>query len=124
MIRRPPRSTLFPYTTLFRSLDASTLGGRARDAESECDVSRVRHPGRLGDLASRGERELERALAAVAQSGGPGDSRRLASAGDGGSRPVCALAVSGHPGQWLASLLAREREPHLSDKGRVSLPSD
>src|SRR5690242_21629054 len=24
MIRRPPRSTLFPYTTLFRSLDAQT----------------------------------------------------------------------------------------------------
>src|SRR2546429_6115696 len=24
MIRRPPRSTLFPYTTLFRSLDGST----------------------------------------------------------------------------------------------------
>src|SRR3712207_7923886 len=23
MIRRPPRSTLFPYTTLFRSIDAS-----------------------------------------------------------------------------------------------------
>src|SRR5256886_7445355 len=25
MIRRPPRSTLFPYTTLFRSNDASSL---------------------------------------------------------------------------------------------------
>src|SRR5256886_12322423 len=25
MIRRPPRSTLFPYTTLFRSLDAGVL---------------------------------------------------------------------------------------------------
>src|SRR2546430_17015674 len=25
MIRRPPRSTLFPYTTLFRSLDDETL---------------------------------------------------------------------------------------------------
>src|SRR3712207_8890896 len=25
MIRRPPRSTLFPYTTLFRSLLAATL---------------------------------------------------------------------------------------------------
>src|SRR5882724_8650848 len=25
MIRRPPRSTLFPYTTLFRSLDARRL---------------------------------------------------------------------------------------------------
>jgi len=24
MIRRPPRSTLFPYTTLFRSLDAAS----------------------------------------------------------------------------------------------------
>src|SRR5947209_11876882 len=24
MIRRPPRSTLFPYTTLFRSVNAST----------------------------------------------------------------------------------------------------
>src|SRR2546429_6453412 len=26
MIRRPPRSTLFPYTTLFRSRDAVQLG--------------------------------------------------------------------------------------------------
>src|SRR5256885_13014916 len=26
MIRRPPRSTLFPYTTLFRSLGSSILG--------------------------------------------------------------------------------------------------
>src|SRR2546430_5135557 len=25
MIRRPPRSTLFPYTTLFRSLDAARI---------------------------------------------------------------------------------------------------
>src|SRR3712207_6888697 len=25
MIRRPPRSTLFPYTTLFRSLDGTIL---------------------------------------------------------------------------------------------------
>src|SRR2546430_7491211 len=26
MIRRPPRSTLFPYTTLFRSIDHNNLG--------------------------------------------------------------------------------------------------
>src|SRR5256885_10998392 len=34
MIRRPPRSTLFPYTTLFRSLADRASGGlrlRARD---------------------------------------------------------------------------------------------
>src|SRR3712207_9173731 len=28
MIRRPPRSTLFPYTTLFRSEDVTALGER------------------------------------------------------------------------------------------------
>src|SRR3712207_8666154 len=27
MIRRPPRSTLFPYTTLFRSVDADPVRG-------------------------------------------------------------------------------------------------
>src|SRR2546426_2588272 len=32
MIRRPPRSTLFPYTTLFRSLPAA-LSDRVRPAE-------------------------------------------------------------------------------------------
>src|SRR5260370_19423433 len=31
MIRRPPRSTLFPYTTLFRSLPASRDLGGTRD---------------------------------------------------------------------------------------------
>src|SRR3712207_8575040 len=30
MIRRPPRSTLFPYTTLFRSLVPERLGYRGR----------------------------------------------------------------------------------------------
>src|SRR2546427_3255274 len=29
MIRRPPRSTLFPYTTLFRSVVADGMGGAA-----------------------------------------------------------------------------------------------
>src|SRR5256886_8222758 len=28
MIRRPPRSTLFPYTTLFRSLDPALVCGK------------------------------------------------------------------------------------------------
>src|SRR5258706_7278589 len=30
MIRRPPRSTLFPYTTLFRSTTARSAVGRTR----------------------------------------------------------------------------------------------
>src|SRR2546430_12316384 len=36
MIRRPPRSTLFPYTTLFRSHREVRLGHAAADAEGEC----------------------------------------------------------------------------------------
>src|SRR5258708_14733499 len=31
MIRRPPRSTLFPYTTLFRSMDHSKMSGMDMD---------------------------------------------------------------------------------------------
>src|SRR2546423_8034762 len=34
MIRRPPRSTLFPYTTLFRSVE---LGWVVDDAVTTCD---------------------------------------------------------------------------------------
>src|SRR2546421_3867315 len=33
MIRRPPRSTLFPYTTLFRSRDAPAHRHQSRAAE-------------------------------------------------------------------------------------------
>src|SRR3712207_8367141 len=33
MIRRPPRSTLFPYTTLFRSRLRKELAARATEAE-------------------------------------------------------------------------------------------
>src|SRR2546430_17417366 len=32
MIRRPPRSTLFPYTTLFRSAYAARLAGLRHDS--------------------------------------------------------------------------------------------
>src|SRR2546422_2356580 len=35
MIRRPPRSTLFPYTTLFRSGDVSKQGSRLDERAGE-----------------------------------------------------------------------------------------
>src|SRR2546430_12545688 len=34
MIRRPPRSTLFPYTTLFRSISKSVLNCGGSDART------------------------------------------------------------------------------------------
>src|SRR2546430_7550992 len=35
MIRRPPRSTLFPYTTLFRSVATARLAARHATAEDD-----------------------------------------------------------------------------------------
>src|SRR2546425_3424872 len=43
MIRRPPRSTLFPYTTLFRSPWSTPQGGRFHEESDPGDVpDRVR----------------------------------------------------------------------------------
>src|SRR5947207_15425809 len=57
MIRRPPRSTLFPYTTLFRSQGFHPALGRGRNR------ARLQRPGRaglhFGDL-ERGDRKSTR----------------------------------------------------------------
>src|SRR5690349_24076522 len=59
MIRRPPRSTLFPYTTLFRSCRAqSTPAERARrfperDARPRALAPRVRSEEHTSELQSR-----------------------------------------------------------------------
>src|ERR1039458_361112 len=42
MIRRPPRSTLFPYTTLFRSGQARTRGGAAGERGARSSHARPR----------------------------------------------------------------------------------
>src|SRR5258707_9867078 len=44
MIRRPPRSTLFPYTTLFRSVDASSAGDHCRLSRGRQARARARGP--------------------------------------------------------------------------------
>src|SRR5258705_12236251 len=45
MIRRPPRSTLFPYTTLFRSADAQT-GREATRCGGDRGAAALADPGR------------------------------------------------------------------------------
>src|SRR2546427_1683903 len=68
MIRRPPRSTLFPYTTLFRSPAAAggvvprALAGPGNDFSREPDrrrpaaaQSRIRFPARARRLLPRSE---------------------------------------------------------------------
>src|SRR2546426_5088266 len=44
MIRRPPRSTLFPYTTLFRSLEPARPSGLLRSDLRRADAA---HHGRV-----------------------------------------------------------------------------
>src|SRR5688572_32287007 len=56
MIRRPPRSTLFPYTTLFRSRMSvpRSRGGYARSHGPQRTVARPRRAGhRAGDARPR-----------------------------------------------------------------------
>src|SRR2546427_7296652 len=55
MIRRPPRSTLFPYTTLFRSRDERLLNLKVARAPGELEA----------DLGHAGERHVD-ALAVLA----------------------------------------------------------
>src|SRR5258708_29498539 len=53
MIRRPPRSTLFPYTTLFRSLEFGAHAGRAAIQALRLGVGLVGQAGM--DVAQRSE---------------------------------------------------------------------
>src|SRR3712207_6877257 len=64
MIRRPPRSTLFPYTTLFRSHAFSSIRTRrrrAQDREGSCLRRRRADPrsGGLGGPAAQSRRSEE-----------------------------------------------------------------
>src|SRR2546427_2458760 len=60
MIRRPPRSTLFPYTTLFRS-----LGGHGQDALDQGTVPRLAE-GRVAEEGANGPQACVAAAGPVA----------------------------------------------------------
>src|SRR5690348_5854044 len=80
MIRRPPRSPLFPYTTLFRSGGVADREREIPDAHPvPVPVGAVRRGGGLGREAERfglaGERVVERAVRGMQVAGG---ARRLA----------------------------------------------
>src|SRR2546425_1530326 len=91
MIRRPPRSTLFPYTTLFRSLGVDDLlavgAGRAADGPA-----RVAHDEALAD---------ERLAALHADPVGGGDEDRV--------------RVGGRHAENVRHRLALRSEEHTSE---------
>src|SRR2546426_10912959 len=73
MIRRPPRSTLFPYTTLFRSpeeTEVAVVERAQRFGKGHRVVSSLRGPGREGKMGAHDD-SAWRARAADAVRGAP-----------------------------------------------------
>src|SRR3989441_8963984 len=112
MIRRPPRSTLFPYTTLFRSLGQINPDGRERRSQGNAIARRRarrlhRHP-----------RHFDRAILVVHI-----DASADAVQNPRGKRPArLARALDCRSGQAAVGVLDRERAPdaihtHKSEAG-------
>src|SRR5258708_21728686 len=62
MIRRPPRSTLFPYTTLFRSLIRAGLAGKESEKTGQrvtAAMERIVRDGRWPSKAPFGYRLIQ-----------------------------------------------------------------
>src|SRR5260370_4876764 len=59
MIRRPPRSTLFPYTTLFRSAHRPGRARARKASQDECQLGGRRHSSQRGDRSEEHTSELQ-----------------------------------------------------------------
>src|SRR5436309_10870299 len=94
MIRRPPRSTLFPYTTLFRSVVTATRKARARKADRRGDwnACTVQDPERSLDRKSTrlnsSHVKISYAVFCLKKKKRRGAVARIASSVDGTEHPV------------------------------------
>src|SRR3712207_8591332 len=73
MIRRPPRSTLFPYTTLFRSHRAAV--GLGQHPGVVGPMEGVGRAGRAGEVR-RGGADIDVGLVLLARDRGDGEDRK------------------------------------------------
>src|ERR1039458_3771669 len=83
MIRRPPRSTLFPYTTLFRSQALDLPATLCWDIATLCFFSSVKR--RRIRMAAQKKTALARKPRKVSLSGGSGDAGSGSDLKGGGS---------------------------------------
>src|SRR5260370_42142099 len=133
MIRRPPRSTLFPYTTLFRSEGKATLAvlvppgerigvvravdglGNAREVPIDLETPELP---RLAAVASAAQvvagGELRGAIALAAPDGARAENAAVRAHADRGS--LDALAARG-AGLWVA----RYRAPAAPGRDRIAV---
>src|SRR3712207_7946274 len=102
MIRRPPRSTLFPYTTLFRSLPAERL----RRLAPRPDIDRHL---RLGRAEARTRADVEPGDRAHLVRRAPGHGRSEEHTSELKSRQylVCRLLLEKKHASFIPSLLFR-----------------
>src|SRR3712207_9189133 len=109
MIRRPPRSTLFPYTTLFRSLGLAEVAG----AGPLVPQSTPRGRGRAQAVAVRGpgveERQLPQPPDDGRGAGAPAGRTHQAAGrpcwvGGGGVGYVAVVGLAGHGGPAASRL--------------------
>src|SRR2546425_3451632 len=100
MIRRPPRSTLFPYTTLFRSLPARFGAEQAGDRGLVLEGGADRAGGRVlgGAQAGGGLADRDRLLLSPPCGGG-----RVVLAGEGGDPVVGAGFGAGAGGRRVVA---------------------
>src|SRR5256885_10017043 len=105
MIRRPPRSTLFPYTTLFRSLfQRADLGGHGGLAQ--CELARG-----LRDAAKAGD--PEKGLELRDEHGGGGRSEEHTSELQSPCNIVCPLLLEKKKTQSICLLAEPVTQPDI-----------
>src|SRR2546430_7210348 len=107
MIRRPPRSTLFPYTTLFRSSDAASGRGglrrSGRDPPGDDGPARARHAGHRHRSSGPDYGSLADAGGVLAEMSGATRDLRALGAAAAVTLMACTVAVAGAAGAAPAS---------------------
>src|SRR3712207_8246143 len=98
MIRRPPRSTLFPYTTLFRSrLDLREVHAAERELRQAAHEPARRRVRRAPEDDRRLERAARVARRAVARAREPHEPRRVVGdVLDAGAQDLAAVRSEEH----------------------------
>src|SRR5258708_25238169 len=106
MIRRPPRSTLFPYTTLFRSGRVARRGGHRGEMQLSAECSASLERDRCVAAAEQRVRSLRRSVAG---------RQRLAAANERSEEHTSELQSPDH----LVCRLLLEKKSNTRGKGKT-----